>query len=136
MINPFIKYDGLEFFGTYEDANGRGASETATRNATQMAADLIYRFGATQQFWIGFRYNTVKMQLAPVSANIPDVTVNRIVGSIGWFPIPGRADESRICFARVHRFRQCADPARQAANGSSMNGGKFNGIVGEADVAF
>jgi hypothetical protein len=134
MINPFIKYDGLEFFGTYESANGRGASETATRNATQMAADLIYRFGATNQFWIGFRYNTLKEQLSPVSANIPDVTINRIVGSIGWFPIPAVLMKFEYVSQEYTGFDNSLITAA-SANGI-LNGGKFNGIVGEADVAF
>jgi hypothetical protein len=135
MINPFIKYDGLEFFGTYEDANGRSASETATRNATQMAADLIYRFGATNQFWVGVRYNTVKMQLAPVSADIADVTINRMVGSLGWFLTPSVMMKFEYVNQEYVNF-----PAGNAAydiyyGGPGTNSG-FNGIVGEADVAF
>ena len=38
MINPFIKLCGLEFFGTYENANGRTITESTTRTATQMVA--------------------------------------------------------------------------------------------------
>ncbi|HZK77232.1 MAG TPA: hypothetical protein VFD13_10015 [Candidatus Kapabacteria bacterium] len=134
MINPFIKYDGLEFFGTYEDANGRGAAETATRNATQMAADLIYRFGATQQFWIAVRYNTLKEQLAPVSANIPDVTVNRIAGSVGWYILQSVMMKFEYVSQQYNGFDNSLISA-SSANGI-LNGGKFNGIVGEADVAF
>ncbi len=135
MINPFIKYDGLEFFGTYEDANGRSFAETATRNATQMAGELIYRFGSTNQFWIGARYNTVKMQLAPVSANIADVTVNRISASVGWFLIPSVMMKFEYVDQEYVNF-----PAGNAAydiyyGGSGTNAG-FKGIVGEADVAF
>jgi len=60
MINPFVKYKGLEFFGTIEKAGGRSISETSTRQASQYAADLIYRFPEkTQNFWIGVRYNTL-----------------------------------------------------------------------------
>ncbi len=134
MINPFIKYDGLEFFGTYEGASGRGATEKATRNATQMAADLIYRFGSSDQFWIGGRYNTLKEQLAPVSASIPDVTVNRICGSIGWYPI----QSVLMKFEYVSQTYTGFDNSLIAASSANgiLNGGKFNGLVGEADVAF
>jgi hypothetical protein len=134
MINPFIKYDGLEFFGTYEDATGRAANEAATRNATQMAADLIYRFGSTEQFWIGFRYNTLKEQLTPVSANIPDVTVNRVAGSIGWYLLPSVAMKFEYVSQQYTGFDNSLISA-SSSNGI-LNGGKFNGIVGEADVAF
>ncbi len=134
MINPFIKYDGLEFFGTYESASGRGASELTTRNATQMAADVIYRFGATQQFWVGFRFNTLKEQLAPVSANIPDVTIQRIVGSIGWFPVTAVLMKVEYVSQTYTGFDNALISAA-SANGI-YNAGKFGGIIGEADVAF
>src|SRR5450755_2479397 len=53
MINPFIKFKGLEFFATYENARGRTIAETGMRQATQYAADLVYRFPArSENFWI------------------------------------------------------------------------------------
>jgi hypothetical protein len=83
MVNPFVKYDGLELFGTYEAANGRMITEKDTRNATQYAIDVIYRFpAASQDVWIGARYNSVK---AALPSDPTDVTINRAVGSIGWF---------------------------------------------------
>lgn len=41
MFNPFIKYKGIELFGTYKIAKGRMITEPATRTTTQFAADLI-----------------------------------------------------------------------------------------------
>jgi hypothetical protein len=131
MINPFIKFDGLEFFGTYEDANGRAISETANRNATQMAAELIYRFGSTQQFWVGGRYNTVKAQLAPVSANIPDVTINRIEASLGWFLIPSVMMKVEYVNQQYENF----PVGNILYGGPGMNAG-FQGVVAEAAVGF
>src|SRR6195952_3571226 len=42
MGNLFLKYQGLEFFGTIENAKGRTITETTNRQATQYAADLVY----------------------------------------------------------------------------------------------
>ena len=83
MINPFVKYKGLEFFGTYEIASGRKITEPTKRTATQYAADIIYRFPArTENFWIGGRYNSVTAEM-PLTTDA--VTINRVVGSAGWF---------------------------------------------------
>ena len=44
MINPFVKFHGLELFGTYEMAWGRMITEKTDREVTQGAVDLVYRF--------------------------------------------------------------------------------------------
>jgi lysozyme family protein len=83
MINPFVKYKGLELFATYENASGRAITEKSMRHATQYAADLIYRFPAkSENFWIGFRYNSVTSGVQGLAQNI---TINREVASAGWF---------------------------------------------------
>ena len=83
MVNLFIKYKGLEFFGTAEDAKGRAITEVDQRKATQYAADLIYRFPqGKENFWVGYRYNTVS---ATILGNSTDVTINRSAGTAGWF---------------------------------------------------
>lgn len=61
--NVFVKFLGLESFTTIETGSGRSRTETTgERNFTQFATDLIYRFGADENFWIGARYNTVTAQ--------------------------------------------------------------------------
>lgn len=63
--NLFLKYnimDGMsvESFSTIETSKGRSRTEaTGERNLTQFASDLIIRFGADENFWVGARYNTV-----------------------------------------------------------------------------
>lgn len=40
MVNPFFKYGGLEFFGTFEYATGKRDADVDSRSFTQLAADL------------------------------------------------------------------------------------------------
>jgi len=124
MGNLFLKYQGLEFFGTIEDAKGRAITETTERKATQYAADLIYRFPADQQnFWIGFRYNTVTAQLAGMTTN---VTVNREAGSLGWFL-------TKNIMTKVEYVNQEYDGY---PSNNILNGGKFKGVMIEASIGF
>ena len=44
MINPFVKYKGLELFGTYEKADGRLSSESEVRTWEQISVESVYRF--------------------------------------------------------------------------------------------
>jgi hypothetical protein len=51
MVNPFVRYKGLEFFGLYENASGKGfGSNPPSRTYTHYAADLLYRFGKKRIF--------------------------------------------------------------------------------------
>jgi len=124
MVNPFIKYKGLEFFGTYENANGRTITETGTRNATQYAADLIYRFPKDKEnFWIGARYNTVTASAKGI-AN--DITINREVGSVGWFL-------TRNIMLKAEYVNQVY---QNYPTNNILSGGKFDGTVIEASIGF
>jgi hypothetical protein len=124
MINPFFKYQGLEFFGTYENAKGRTITETGNRKAVQYAADLIYRFPAHKEnFWIGVRYNTVKAALEGYSQ---DITINRDVASAGWFL-------TRNIMLKAEYVHQ---DYKDYPNTNLLNGGKFYGTMLEASIAF
>jgi len=124
MVNTLLKYRGLEFFGTYENAKGRTITEVSQRQATQYAADLIYRFPAkTENFWIGARYNTVTAALQGYTSN---VTVQREAGSFGWFL-------TRNIMLKAEYVNQVymGYPAKNI-----LNGGKFYGYNIEASIAF
>ena len=123
MINPFIKVGGLEFFGTYEAASGRSIKETATRNATQLAADLLYRFGNTEQFWVGGRYNSLKARLVGYTA---DISADRIAASAGWFMTPNI----------LMKLEYVQQTYKDFAATDIRNGAKFNGVVVEAAIGF
>ncbi|MEP7234483.1 MAG: hypothetical protein ABI778_04225 [Ignavibacteriota bacterium] len=123
MINPFVKFGGLEFFGTYESATGRTIRESSTRGVTQLAADLIYRFGANENFWIGARYNTVS---ATLPGNIADITINRIVASAGWF----------LTQNIMMKGEYVSQEYKNYPTEDIHSGGKFSGFIVEAALGF
>jgi hypothetical protein len=118
-----MKTAGFELFGTYEFANGRSKTETDTRKANQFAIDGVYRFGHTENFFLGARYNTVKARLAGMTK---DVSVDRLAFSGGWF--------------LTHNILLKAEYSDQKYNDflatDVRNGGKFHGYVVQAVVGF
>lgn len=133
MGNVFLKYKGVEFFGTYEKATGRGSKEADMRAANQLAADLIVRFGADENFFVAGRYNTVKAELPVQTINQVayfgtdnPVTINRVEASIGWFL-------NKNIMAKVAYVTQ---QYKDYPSVNILSEGKFNGAVVEAVVAF
>lgn len=128
MLNGFLKVKGFELFGTYETASGRTAKETDTRKMQQFAADVVYRFGKTENFFIGAKYNTVTAGLAnaPGITYVDDVKVNRIAGAAGWFLTKNVLLKGEYVVQKYKDF-----PAQDY-----RAGGKFNGYVIEAVVGF
>ncbi len=124
MGNMFFKYKGVEFFGTYENANGRSSTEADMRNATQLAGELIFRFGKNENFYVGGRYNTVKAEMS-FAPDVP-VTVNRIQAAAGWFL-------NKHILAKVEYMTQ---EYKDYPTNQIFSEGKFNGLVVEATVAF
>lgn len=123
MANLFLKYRGLEFFGTYEDAEGRGITETTQRQTTQFATDLIFRFTRKENFWIGLRYNSVTGALP---GNAPSITINREVASMGWFV-------TKNIMVKAEYVNQVY---LNYASTNILNGGRFDGMVFESSIAF
>ena len=124
MINPFLKYKGLEFLGTYEHVSGRTSKETSLRSDNQLVADLVYRFPAEKQhFWIGARYNTLGAELPGISGT---VHINRVAGSAGWFMTPNVMMKVEYVDQVYSNF-----PSTDI-----RSGGEFNGLMVEASVGF
>jgi len=124
MINPFIKFSGLELFGTYEMARGRLITEKSMRKATQYAAELIYRFPRKKEnFWIGGRYNSVT---AALPFNPTDITINRMAGSIGWF----------LTKNIMMKAEYVSQEYKDFVDTDIRSGGKFKGFMVQASVGF
>ncbi|WP_369047627.1 hypothetical protein [Tenacibaculum sp. UWU-22] len=125
MINSLIKYKGLEFFGTYETATGGDKSgSTETRTWNQFASDIVYRFGKTDNFYAGFKYNTASGKLSNADAN--KVSVNRIETGLGWYMT------KNVMSKLIYVNQDYKDyPAT-----SNFAGANFKGFAFEAVVSF
>jgi hypothetical protein len=130
MVNPFVKYKGLEFFGTLEMAQGGDKKGVdAARKVDQYAGDVVYRFGTNDKFYWGARYNVVSGKLA--NADLDKVTVTRLESSLGWFM-------TKNILAKVAYTTQNYKGYSQYV-GNSLNdlyGGKFDGLLFESVITF
>lgn len=120
MINPFIKFQGLEFFGKFETTSGQRATETENRSFNQYGAELLYRFGSNESFYIGGRYNLVNGELA----NGNEIEVERFNIGGGWF----------LTNNVMTKFEYVTQ-SRDGFTGP-LDGAGFNGVMLEAIISF
>ena len=121
MVNPFLKFGGLEFFGTYEMASGlRGNGPE--RDFTQLAGELIYRFGPAENFYVGGRYNTIEGD----DVSGVEIDINRLQIAGGWFL-------TKNVLAKVEYVNQNYNGFR---TNSRFYDGNFNGLMVEAAISF
>jgi hypothetical protein len=143
VINPFVKFSGLEVFGTFESASGKSAFENgegtsyakvADRIATQTAVEALYRFGKSEQFYVGARYITVAATVAEgytatVAGTRDDVTIDRTSFGAGWFITPSILLKGEYVKQNYGGFRDTG------ANNRFYNG-KFDGFVIQGAISF
>ncbi|RFN60250.1 hypothetical protein [Marixanthomonas ophiurae] len=122
MVNPFVKYGGFEFFGTYERVTGKAATELDERSFNQYSGELIYRFGNKENIYVGGRYNLVEGELLGGT----EVDITRFNLSAGWFM-------TKNILAKVEYVNQEYGGFEES---DIRNGGKFNGAVVEAIISF
>ncbi|MCW8981004.1 MULTISPECIES: hypothetical protein [Altibacter] len=131
MINPFVKYQGLEIFGLVEFTSGRADSEfedfitfkQKKRDWTQLMVEVLYRFGSNENFYLGGRYNTASGEEAGSGL---DVTIDRINFGGGVFL-------TKNVLAKLEYVSQTYDGF---APGNIYNDGKFSGVVFESVISF
>lgn len=129
MLNPFIKYRGAEFFGLLETVSGKTNAETEKRNTLHFGAELLYRFGANEDFYVGGRYNKVDAELASTDGgftNGDDVDISRFNIGGGWFM-------TKNVLVKLEYVNQKYDGYSTT---SIFNDGKFNGLMAEAVISF
>ncbi|SOC79762.1 hypothetical protein SAMN06296241_1296 [Salinimicrobium sediminis] len=124
QINPFFKLGGLEFFGIIENVTGRKKNEanSETRSYNQYSGELLYRFGADEDFYIGGRYNTAGGE----DINGNDLDVDRFQLGAGWFL-------TKNVLAKVEYVNQ--DYSGYPTT-DIHNEGNFNGFMIEATIGF
>lgn len=130
QVNPFVKYNGLEFFGVYEYVTGQ-KTLTAPKGRgsyTQLGAELLYRFGGKEQFYVGGRYNNVSGKDDADGATL-ERKIDRYNLGGGWFM-------TRNVLAKVEYVNQQYNNSAVWGATSALQGGKFNGVMVEATIGF
>jgi hypothetical protein len=124
QLNGFVKYKGLEFFGTLESSKGKLHAEKEKRKANQYAADLVYRFGKSENLFVGARINTVKGEF--LTNNTAEQGSTRTALAAGWFILPNVMMKGEIMKQTYKDF----------PTGNVYSGGQFDGFVVQAIVGF
>lgn len=128
-INPFVKYRGLEVFGTFEMASGTNVVATIAnpdpeiRDVNQMGGEVIYRFLKNEQLYVGARYNRVSGRLANFTE---DISINRTQISMGWYTTKNLLVKLEYVTQDYNDFPDT----------DYRNGLNFNGIMIEAAIGF
>ena len=123
VVNPFVKFDGLELFGLIEQARGRTRTETAERTWNQYAVDATYRFLPGEPLYVAARYNTVS---GPLAGTTTDVGADRWQFAAGWYLTDNILLKGEYVTQRYNHYQPT----------NILNGGKFHGVIFEGAVAF
>ncbi|HEX8831497.1 MAG TPA: hypothetical protein VF705_10045, partial [Longimicrobium sp.] len=122
VINPFVKFHGLELFGLAEQAKGRTKTETTERTWNQYAIDGTWRF-LNDALYVAGRYNTVR---GPLAATTTDIGADRWQAAAGWYLTDNILLKGEYVSQKYVGY----------APTSIFNGAKFNGFIFEGAVAF
>lgn len=131
QVNPFIKFKGLELFGIYEVAGGSAEFTTPSPDKegsfTQIAGELLYRFGSTEQFYFGGRYNTISGKMRESATE--DMKINRVNVGAGWFL-------TKNVITKLEYVKQNYEGNAWTGSNARFLGGEFKGIMIEAAISF
>ncbi len=151
MVNPFVKFGGLEFFGTWEYAKGKTAVENGeiqysnpalprftsldNRQTHQTVADVIYRFGKNEKFYVGARYgkvtSTILVGQSTAATSISQgtrypVSIDRTAFGGGWF----------ITKNVLFKAEYVTQNYKDYPTDNILSGGKFNGVLVQGVIGF
>jgi len=121
MFNPSIIYGGLEFFGLFETISDGSDAEGSF---THIGAELLYRFGGKDQFYVGTRFNQVDGEFAD---GAPSIEISRTNFGGGWFL-------TNNVMTKLEYVSSAYDGDGYA--GTKFQGAEFNGFVIEAVISF
>lgn len=130
QVNPFVKYSGLEFFGIFEMAMSgdekmvKGESQKTEGSYTQLAGELLYRFGNREQFYFGGRYNMVT---GKPDKDADDQQISRINVGGGWYL-------TKNILTKVEYVNQTY--SKDGFKGTYLQDAEFSGAVVEAAISF
>lgn len=122
QVNPFVQYGNLELFGIVEWAQGRTNQEVEERSVDHYAVDAVYRL-LDGRLYVAGRYNTFSGELYQVGS---EQSVDRKVLGAGWYL-------NQYVLLKAEYVNQTYDAFPDA---NILSGGKFDGLVVQAAVAF
>ena len=122
MLNTFVKFQGWEFYGVFENSSGKAVAEVNRRTFNQYGAELIYRFGQAEKFYLGGRYNLVAGEINTGE----DLDISRVNVGGGWFM-------TRNVLAKMEYVTQQYNGFPST---SIFDNGQFNGFMLEAVISF
>lgn len=137
-INPFIKFKGLEIFGSYDILSGSVYSdvkgelsntEWIKRDWNQFAIEGVYRFFSNEQAYIAARYNSTTGEpqgMKDAQGNQLEVSMNRTAIAAGWFPTKNL----------LLKFEYVNQDYKDFPITDYRYEGKFKGLMIEAVVGF
>ena len=138
MINPFLKFKGLEIFGSYEILSGSNYADVTTasdgtktwdkRSASQFSGEAVYRFLANEQLFVGARYTgaTVESRLKDANGDYIEVGITRLAVAAGWFPTKNLLLKAEYVNQEYVDFPTT----------DYRHEGKFNGFMVQAVIGF
>jgi hypothetical protein len=145
MINPFVKFSGLEVFSTIEMAKGSNKFENAEgtnwtteaiddREAKQTAIEALYRFGKNEKFYLGGRYIKVSATVtdgttATAAGTQYDVDIDRTSFGGGWFV-------TRNVLLKAEYVNQNYEGYPDTGSLSRFYKGNFKGFVIQGAISF
>ena len=127
QVNPFAQYQvadnvAVEFFGVFERSIGGPEGAGAF---TQLGGELLFRFGAERDFYVGGRYNAVNGNAVEDG---PDQEISRFNVGGGWFL-------TNNVLTKVEYVNQSYSGDGYVGN-ARFEGAEFNGVVVEAAISF
>lgn len=122
QFNPFIKAGGFEFFGVIESTSNN--DDAVGGSFSQLGFEGLYRFGATEQWYLGGRYNSVSGEQAD---GAPSRDISRLNIGGGFFM-------TNNVLIKLEYMSQ--EYSGDGWAGSRFQDGQFDGIVFEAVIGF
>jgi hypothetical protein len=122
VVNPFVKFRGLEVFGNLERSSGRASTEPERRVWTQLAGDVVYRFLPREQLFVGARYNRVE---GPLATSLAEIEARRTQVAVGWFMTRNVLIKAEYVDQVYKGF-----PASDIKHGGKFHGAMLEGAIG------
>ncbi len=122
QVAPFLQAGGLEVRALYENIGN--SDDQGNGSFDQFMGEVLYRFGTSDQLYIGGRYNTVSGER---NEGDPEIKINRLNIGGGWYL-------TKNILTKIEYVNQTNEGAGFA--GTKYDDGQFDGIVIEAVIGF